>query len=174
MIQDVVQSFSAVLLPEHVHLQEISVFIHRNTSMIKEIGIMHLVKASLGKQETDMPLQLFTMHKCMTKTLYHLLLFFRKAVWICGIHCGEVRIPHGIFHTADVHGLFLIINLVQQKPVVHPELWPSSDKLALQFELDDGDGLMHFHIQIQILAVVILSVFDGKNAAVRILSLIHI
>ena len=46
-------------------------------------------------------------------------------------------------------------------------------QLPFQFELDDCNGLMHLLIQLQVLRVIVLSVFNGKNIAVGIGISIH-
>ena len=173
MIQDIVQRFSAVLFSEYIHLEEIPLFIHGHAAVVKQVGVIDLVKASLGKKETDMPLELLAMHKGVAQTFHHLLLLRSETVRILRIHRGEIHILHGIFRSADSNRFLFIIYFIQKQPVGHIEFRPFFNQLSLQLELDDGNGLMHLLIQLQVLRVVVLSIFNGKNIAVGIRVSIH-
>ena len=166
VIQNIMQLLTAVFLPVNVHLQEISLFIHGHAAVVKKVGIVYLVQASLGKKETYMPLQLLPVHNRMAPPLHHLLFFLCQPVRVGRVNGGEIHVLHGIFRTVNGYRIFFIIYFVQKESVGHVEFRPFLNQLALQLELDDGNGFVHLHIQLHILHVVIFTVFDGKNTAV--------
>ena len=61
---------------------------------------------------------------------------------------------------------FFDIDLVQQKPLIHPELRVTHDHLSLQLELDHRNRLVHFLIQHGVTHIVlILPVIQLKAGA---------
>ena len=115
-----------------------------------------------------MLLQLLTLDKRLTQTLHDLLLFHRQLIWALFFHSRKIHILHVIFLPVDRYRLFLIIDMIQKQPVVHVKFRPAHDQLSFQLELKNGDRLVHFHIQTQILRIVLGIIFDGKSIAVRV------
>ena len=72
-----------------------------------------------------------------------LALFGGQLIGIGGVHGGEVAVQQGIVHAADVDGLVLVVDPVQQGPVLHAVFGAAQDLGTLQLEEDDGDGLVH-------------------------------
>ena len=115
-----------------------------------------------------MLLQFLTMLKGRHQTLHHQLFIFRQRIRIARIHRREIHILHGIFLTVTYHGLLLVIDLIQQQPLFHIPFRMSADHLPFQLKLQDGDSLMHPHIQLQITGVIIVIILDGKHTAIRL------
>ena len=78
----------------------------------------------------------------------------------------EVQILHRVFLPSTHTVPFFDIDLVQQKPLIHPELRVTHDHLSLQLELDHRNRLVHFLIQHGVTHIVlILPVIQLKAGA---------
>ena len=126
-----------------------------------------------------MALQLFTFHKSLAQSLHDLALLLRQFKRMSGIYGGEIHVQHLIFPGSSgflifhPQNPFLIVDPVQEHPVLHAELRMPPDQLSFQFKLYHGHGLVHFCIQSGIFCIIICAVPYGKNAAVRIPVDIH-
>ena len=146
--QHLVKLFAAAELAVHIDLFEISVLVHRHTAMIEQVGIKNLIHAALGKQEAHMLLELLAMNKGMPQALYYLLLLCRQTIRILRIDSRKIRIQHFIFLISDTDSSFFKVDLIQQQPVIHVIFRMCQDQLSLQLELNDGDRLVHHHVEL--------------------------
>ena len=90
-----------------------------------------------------MLLEFFRMAEGICQLVDDLAFLRGQGVGVRRIHSGEVAILHGVGLAVDGNGLFLVVDLIQQQPVVHAVFRVTHDLLTFQFVEDDGDGLIH-------------------------------
>jgi len=79
----------------------------------------------------------------MVELLHQLLLLATQFVWVGGVYRGEIVVAEGVFLAVDCYCTFLIINEMQQPAVVHLVFGATLDYLTFEFELNDGNRLVH-------------------------------
>ena len=94
-----------------------------------------------------MLLELFTFEEGLTDPFHYLLLIRSKCIGILGINGRKIGIVHRIFLTICHNRLLLIINFIEQQPVIHQEFRMLHNDLSLQLELHNGNCLMNLHIK---------------------------
>ena len=111
--------------------------------MEEKVSVADLVKAALGVQKADMPLQFFGVFEGIRQLVDDVVFLGSQLVGVGGIHRGEVAVQHGVDFAVQVDGLVLIVDFVQQQPVLHAKFRTAQHLLALQLEEDNGDGFVH-------------------------------
>ena len=124
-------------------LHERTVLLHGDAAVEEQVPVVDAVQAALGVEETDVALELLAVPEGPGEGVDEGVLLRGEGVGVGGVHGGKVGVQHGIAHPADGHGFGLVVDLVQQKPVVHAEGGVAADLLPLQLEQDHGDGLVH-------------------------------
>ena len=102
-----------------------------------------------------MLLQLLTLLKGCLQADHHIPLRFRQLVGILGVDGGEIPIQQLVGNPIQGNSSLLIIDLVQKAAVIHAKAPAAGNELTFQLELDDGDGLMHLHIQLILCPIVV-------------------
>ena len=97
-----------------------------------------------------MLLQLLAVLKRPLKPLHNLLFLRAQSIGIFRVYGREIRVEEPVFFSTQVNGSLLIVNSVQQRPVLQMKCLLSPDDLAFHFELDNRDRLMdpeiHLHL----------------------------
>ena len=119
----IIQEFLTLALPAaDGEAEKLAVGGHGNTAVEQKIAVMDLIQAALGIEETGVTLELLGMAEGIGELIDNIALFLRQTVGIRRIHRGEIAILQRIFHAADGDGLPVIVDAVQQRPVLHTVL----------------------------------------------------
>ena len=111
--------------------------------MEQQVAVMDLIESTLGIEEANVPLELFTVTEGVGELVNDLLLLVSETVRIFWIYGREVAVFHRIHFTIDGDSLMDYIDLVQQKAIFHSKFGSAKNLLTFQFEKDDGDGFIH-------------------------------
>ena len=109
-----------------------------------------------------MALQFFTVAERAGQRGDQCIFFRRQLIRIFRIHRGEVGIQHGIGLAVNGDALVLIVDLIQQQPVLHAKAGIAQDLLTFQLEENDGDGLVHLGHQTLVGLGIVLFVVAGE------------
>ena len=172
-LEGVIECLSCIFPAVYIHGEEVSVFIHGDTSVIQQITVVYPVHAALGVEEADMLLQLLTVGEGRNEPLHHFFLLGSEAVGVCGVYGREVTALQAVCLSAQLYGASAVVDAGEQQPVIHEKLGMPLYQLALQLHLYHEDGLVHHLVHAHVVAVVFLAGPDGEGSAVRILVLLH-
>ena len=142
--------------------QQLTILAHGHAAVEQQSVVVDLVEASLGIEEADVALQLLAVAEGAGQRGDERLLLRREGVGILGVHGGEVGIQHGIGLAVNGDALVLVVDFVQQQPVLHAEAGVAQDLLPLQLEQDHGDGLVHLGHQTLVSFSVVFFVVAGE------------
>ena len=160
------------LAPVGLEGHEFPVLRHGQAAVEEQVAVKDLVQPALGVNKADVLLELLAALEGGGELAYDLVLLGGEVVGVFPVHGGEVAVVQGPGPAADGHALVLVVDLVQQEPVLHAEAGVAQDLLPLQLEEDDGDGLVHpGGEELILLGVVVLVVpgqLDGEAGAVGV------
>ena len=162
-VQRVIQGTPLEGMSEKAHLSQAPVLIQRHASVIQQVVVVHLVEVPFRQQKPHMLLQLLAAQERAFQALHHFLFLLGQRIRILRVNGREIHIQHRVFLSIQGNGSFLIIDPVEQRPVLHMKSLLPLDNLSLHLELDHGDCLMdpqvHLHLR---LADGIVLPFQGK------------
>ena len=103
-----------------------------------------------------MGLQTLTLQECRLQPVHDLPLLRRQTVRILRINRREIGIKKPVSFSLQLDLSLFVINLIQQEPVFHIEIFPLLYQLSFQLKLNNCDGLVDPHIQIHLLHPVLV------------------
>lgn len=112
------QSSTCALCSVDVHRKEVTVLVHRNTSVEEQIAVYTLVKRSMTEHILDMSLQPLRVDYRRRKRIHNCTLLLSKLIWIFWINGWEESIVKRINRALDIDRSILKIYLIQQKPLI--------------------------------------------------------
>ena len=112
---------------------------------IAEIGLVH---AASFKQQPNVVFKLLAMNKRAPEPLYDFLFPLCQPVRISRVNCRKACIKKLISSALKLYSALFIINMFQKQSFLHAILRPLLNKLSLQLETYDGNGLVHLLYQI--------------------------
>jgi len=134
-------------LSVHVERPERSVLVHGDAAVIQQIAVVDQVNAAFGIKESDMFLQLFAVGEGKTQLGHNNFLGVRQFVRASRVDGRKMTVQQRINPAVQRHGSRRIVDFLKQQAVFHLVMGPPFDQLALQLELDDGDGFLHLRHQ---------------------------
>ena len=132
---------------------------------------MDAIEAACRKQETYVLMKFLATGKRKYQLVHDGLLFHSKRFRIRWVNRREEGVEQRIFDIRQPDDAARIVDFAQEQAVLHLILRTAPDHLALELELDDGDGLLHLRHQTDLLRAeaAVGSDFGRKRIAGRIL-----
>ena len=143
LIEVIHEGLTADAALRRLELQEGTIHVHRNTAMVEDVVIDHLIHRAIRKEEADMLLKKLRMRKAVHQGVHQLLFLLRHLIRILRVDGREVRIPERIALSVDGHRALFIIDLIEEHPVVELILRMAADQCPLLLKQDDTDGFTH-------------------------------
>ncbi len=112
-----------------------------------------------------MHLETLASHEGLLQPPHDLGFIIRQLVRVLRINRGKAGIEQSICAAFIRIGTVLKVDSVQDRPVLHPEAWPSFGQLTLQFELDDRNCFMYFRHQGVFISGIFLGAFEPEDRA---------
>ena len=127
-----------------------AVIVERHTSVEQQVAVVGLIHRAACKQEVDMVLQVLALEEFLLQTRHDCILFRCQTVRIRRVHGREAAFLHLVFDLVDFDRAFFVIDRMQMSHRVHFIMRMRLDQLALQLELDDGNGLTDFGKRLEV------------------------
>ena len=130
------------LLPD-ADVLEAAVGVEGHGGVIEQVAVADEVHAAVGVEAAHVLAQLLAVHEGGMDFVHQFALFVRQAVGVGGVDSGEMGVAQGVFPPFVAEDAAGVVYLVQQLAPCHAELGTAVDDGGLEFQLDDGDGLVH-------------------------------
>ena len=147
-------ALAPVGLSVDVDITEGAVVIQQDAAVVHQVIVVYLVESALGQKELHVLLQLLAVLEGVHEAVHNLLLLLGKGIGILPVHRREVHIQHLVGIAVDGDGALVPVDQVQQVPVFHVEFRMPHDGLSLGLPLQDGDGLVHLQVDLDLLRII--------------------
>ena len=123
-----------------------SVGAKRHTSVKEQQIAADFVETAAVQEDADVALELLTAGESGDKRIEHFLLGGAQAARVACVHRGEYGIEQLVDLAVDLHRAVREIDAPEQVAVLQTERGVARNEGGFDLELDDGHGLLDFHV----------------------------
>ena len=147
----------------HNGFAQAAVFVERHGGVEEQVAIVDAIHTAVEQEASHVAVQAVADAERMGQAPHQFVLLGREAVGMLRVDGREGRIAHGVGLSVEGERACRMVNVFQQTTVVHVPFGVGHIERLLEFELDDGNGLVHLRHEANLFLVgVFAAVFKSR------------